>query len=344
MTFEEFKQEYKADEAFRGWITVREAKRRAIIPDLPGYEAFKEQCTCGSDIIIKSSKTQMMCCNPECPEKIPYRLAKMFRNFNIKNIGPGICKKVWTELNRLSNDRESRGEEPLFHFGTYLEVLTIPFKEYPMSLNNLHGYDFAEACQTILDANVTFSEFIGKLGLTGIDTAAAEVFKDYSNYEQIISDMEKSDLITWCVQHGIYAPSKMYEIRSALKHILFAYIIKQGSFRAVSIQTIPVCMTGNVVFRGKRMTKAEFLDMCTETACVDGIQIYEFKMNSAVNSNEFVLYSTPSSSSKFRIASSRGSVSGEFGEHPVLMQVEDFYELVLRRLEEWKQLISSQTT
>lgn len=336
MTLDEVKKLYDKQGALNEFYTVKTAKAEGIIPaDFAPYIA--DECECGSENIIKGSRTQLLCCDPHCCIKQGYKLAAMFSKFNVDGIGPETCKKVYTDLHACNRSAIAAGMEPFLHTKYHLEVLTVPWEKYPASLHTAAGANFYQGCQRILSTTTTFPDLIGKLGLRGLGGNSAKLFSGINSYQQFKDAVnEKGSLEAFCAERGFYSAQMMFDIRAAIVDIQIADKLFSRSMRNVGLKELDICITGNIKLKGKSLKKSSFIEMLNKMCTLaDGTQLFEVKMNSAIESNPFVLYSTPSNSAKFVRGQRRSDVTDVFGTHKVLMTVDDFYDLFERKIKEW---------
>lgn len=329
MTFDEFKEQYDLYNAYNDWTTVEIAKYMKYLPE-DYHDVFDNLCECGSENIITKNLTQITCCNPNCKVKQGFKLAKLMSSFSMDGVGPAICDSVYRRITCTDAEAKARGEEGLLKTSSYLEMLIVPYDKYPFDLRTAAGENFFRSAAKVLNTQVTFPKLIGMLGLKGFGGNSETFFKDINSYAELKKEIiEKGGIQKFCASRGAYAPIKSCDLKVALPDIILADFLFRDSIRATGLQALDICITGSIKLHGKSITKAEFINKCNEL-CVteDGVQLYEVKMNAAVEHNPFILYSTPSSSSKFKKGMARGEVTDTFGTHPVLMTADDFYSLL----------------
>lgn len=336
MTLEEVKKMYDKHGALNEFFTVAEAKEVGVIPQ--DFAKFiDDYCECGSENIIKGSRTQLLCCDPHCRIKQGYKLAAMFSKFNIDGVGPETCKKVYSELHSCNNSAVAVGEPPFLKTKYHLEILTVPWERYPVSLRTAAGANFYKGAQKILHTTVTFPELIGKLGLRGLGGNTEQLFSGINSYQEFKDEITKcGSLESFCASRGFYSAQMMFDIRAAIVDIQIADRLFAGSKRNVGLKELNICITGNIRLKGTPIKKSNFIDLLNKMCVLEnGTQIFEVKMTSAIEHNPFVLYSTPSNSAKFVKGQRRPDVTDIFGTHKVLMTVDEFYDLFERKIKEW---------
>lgn len=348
MLFSEFKETYKDYYAYQDWITVERAKELEIIPE-KYWEFFSNTCECGSENIISGSLTQEMCCNPNCIIKQGYQLAEMFKSFKINGLGAATCSKIYRALLNKDHYLKAHGKKGLFAYNTIVEVLMVQWADYPQEIKNLSKtMDFFNACVMIQQKVVTFPQLIASLGLQSLGSNANDIFDGINSFAELSQEIKKAgSVIRFCELRGISSREKMLHIKLALESIAVADFIFSGNVRKQGLQKINVCVTGAIYLKGQSIVnKNVFIEKCN-ALCVDknNVQLFEFNMCSAVRSAPFIIYSVPSNSSKFNAGRERGVVTDQFGEHPVLITADDFYNLIERKMEEWNHnLMNSQTS
>lgn len=334
MTFKEFKETYDMYGAYNMWETVEDAKRMGDIPE-SYHDIFKNKCSCGSDNIITISRTQIMCCDPNCKIKQGYKLAKLMSDFGMDGVGPAICSSVYNRLTYLDKVEKEQGGAGFLKTSSHLEMLLVPYDKYPFDLRSVAGEEFYKATLKVRSTQLTFPKLVGMLGLKGFGGSSEEFLKGINSYNELKNEIQTcGGIIKFCAKRGAVAPMKACDLKVALADILIANYVFNSSIRNAGLCYLYVCITGSIKLRGKSITKANFIKECNDLCrSKDGIQIYEIKMNGAIESNPFVLYTNVSSSAKFKRGLARGTVKDDFGEHSVLMTVDDFYTLLEIKME-----------
>lgn len=336
MKLEEVKKLYDKRGALNEFYTVAEAKKVGIIP-ASFAQYIDDYCECGSENIIKGSRTQLLCCDPMCAIKQGYKLSAMFSKFGIDGVGPETCKKVYRELHAYNASIVSTGGKPILQTKYHLEILTVPWEKYPISLRNVAGSLFYSGCQKILQTTVTFPKLLGMLGLRGLGGNTEKLFRGLNSFADLKKEItEKGSLEAFCADRGFYSAQILFDIRTAFVDIQIADKLFANSMRSVGLKELNICITGNIKLKGNSIKKSDFINLLNQMCTLEnGTQIFEVKMTSAVEHNPFVLYSTPSNSIKFVKGQRRADVTDVFGTHKVLMTVDDFYDLFERKIKEW---------
>lgn len=335
MEFEEFRSKAGKVHAYSGWLTVEEAKSIDLIPK-EYHEMFKDRCECGSVNIIAPNLRREMCCDPKCLTKSSYALAEMFSRYGVQDLGPARCNTIYKALRGADAAMKKRGEKGLFTFDNYAEVLLVPWERYPYVVQDVYGQIFAAACITVRETKVTFPQLVANLGIPAIHNNTDKIFNGINNMNEFKDKVKVSGGLTqFMVSRGIHSPEVIYNLFCNIETIAIAEYacraLKQSGYLK-----IPICMTGRVVCDGQSMTKSNFISKCNEL-CVDdaGRQMIEVRNTSAIESVPFILYTTRSSSAKFRTGINRGTVIDNLGKHKVLVTVTQFYKILERAMDEW---------
>lgn len=337
MRFEEFREKCAKYYAYSNWMTVADAKLVGMIPEQYA-DAFDDLCECGSDNIVAPNLRREMCCNPRCRIKEGHKLAEMFSRFGELGLGYMTCSHIYNVMKDLDAKLKTDGKEGLFIYNTFTEVLMVPWEKYPMSVQNTaSGLRFFEACMRIRNHRMTFGQLVGYLGLTNLGSNAEKIFEGINSYKEwrdIV--LSCGGIINFCTRRGISSPEVVYNIASSIEDIAVAEFACSQSLRKTGQYKMSVCITGSVVCNGIRMTKAKFIDACNEL-CVaeDGTALLEVKSVSGPVTVPFVIYTTPSGSSKYNVGQSRGWVTDDLGKHEVLITASDFYNWLKEAMNEW---------
>ena len=335
MEYEEFRRKASKVYAYTGWLTVSEAKESGLIPK-EYHELFEDRCECGSVNVIAPNLRREMCCDPKCPTKSAYALAEMFSRYGIQDLGPARCGTIYKALRNVDFSRKSRGEKGLFLYNNYAEVLLVPWAQYPYDVRDVYGQTFAAGCVKIRETPVTFQQLVANLGIPSIHNNTDKIFNGINSAKEL-SDKAKEygGLKSFLVSRGVHSPEVIYNLLSNIDTIAIAEYACRA-LKQSGLLKISVCMTGRVVCDGKSMTKSNFINKCNDL-CVDsdGCQMIEIKNTSAMESVPFILYSTRSSSAKFRAGVNRGTVVDNLGKHEVLITVTQFYKILERAMNAW---------
>ena len=340
MLFSEFKEKYNKFQPYLGWVTVEEAKKCGMIPE--AYDkVFGNLCECGSENIISPNLKRMTCCDPNCHIKVGYQLAEMFSRAGYVGLGYATCSNVYKSLRNYDESRKKSGLEGLFKTNSYTEVLLIPWESYPVDVAmTVAGSNFNQACHLVCNTVKTFSQLVGSLGLTGLGTNTDKIFAGINSLDEWIAAVKKAGgLEPFCIQRGVTSYDIIFNIACGAEAIGVASIACNGSIRRRGIIPLDVCITGRVVVDGEKMTKDAFIQRCN-AMCVDknGVQLLEIKNTSGPATAPFVLYTTQSGSAKFNAGKRRGVIFDDFGKHPVLVTVSEFYHWLKEGMESWNQI------
>lgn len=342
MTLNELR-ERDYESAFSGWIPVRQAKEDRLIPE-QFHKYFNDKCSCGSEIIIKNTITEMTCCDLHCPVKTGYRVAEMLHRFGIKGLKEATCSKIYTAL-LAENERQIKdGNNPIMEFDSYIAVLTVPWSAYPFSVKSTaKGAEFYAACQSVLKRTLTFSQMVSYLAIPELNAVSDKLFAGYSSFAEMLDDMKAcGSVMRFCFQRGVESASLIYNLRNSLDDICIASIIFNESLRNKGRVDLSICMTGSIVHNGSRTTKEKFLNKCNQLVIDSrGVQLFEITMNAAEKSNPFILFSNPSGDRKYVTGADRGVITDDYGEHPVLLHVNKFYNFLERVMMKWNEEIKT---
>lgn len=336
MTLNEVRKLYDKAGALNEFFTVAEAKEEGVIP-ASFAQYIDDYCECGSENIIKGSRTQLLCCDPFCSVKQGYKLAAMFSRFGIDGVGPETCKKVYKDLHACNESTKDVGGTPFLRTKYHLEILLVPWERYPSSLRTVAGSNFYRGCQKIMHTTVTFPKLMGMLGLKGLGGNTEKLFGGLNSYAEFREEIDKrGSLEAFCAARGFYSSQMLFDIRTACFDMQIADRLFARSMRSVGMQELNLCITGNIKLKGNSIKKSDFIDLLNKMCTLEnGAQIFEVKMTAAIEHNPFVLYSTPSNSAKFVKGQRRADVTDAFGTHKVLMTVDEFYDLFERKIKEW---------
>lgn len=340
MLFSEFKEKYGKYQAYAGWITIEDAKECGMIPE--AYNSvFENVCECGSENIIAPNLKRMTCCDPDCYIKVGYKLAEMFSRAGFIGLGYATCSNVYKSLRNYDESRKKAGLDGLFKTNSYTEVLLVPWESYPPDVASTSaGFNFNQACHLVCNTVKTFSQLVGSLGLTGLGSNTDKIFDGINSLDEWIEKVnEAGGLTKFCVRRGVTSYDIIFNIACGAEAIGVASIACNGVIRRKGLIPLDVCITGRVVVDGEKMTKDSFIQMCNKL-CIDknGVQLLEIKNTSGPATAPFVLYTTQSGSAKFNAGKRRGIAFDEFGRHPVLITVSEFYHWLKEGVESWNQI------
>lgn len=344
MTFKELKAEDK-EGAFGGWSTVEKAKAEG---EIPGKFAryFDDLCECGSENIIKYGLTQLTCCDPKCPVKQGYALAEMFSRFGIKGLKDATCSKILSALRAENKSLVKAGKKPLLITDSYTAVLAVPFNLYPGSVSSTSkGVEFFQACCQISSGTYTFAQLVSNLAIPGIGSDAEVLMGGINSPTELLDRIDESGSVrAFCMNRGFYAEMTAFNLRTALIDIVTAGNLLHSAVRKEGAIKLNICMTGAISLNGSKVTKEVYVKECNKL-CIDrkGSPLFEIKMNTAIETNRFILFSKPSSDRKYVAGLRRGNVTDIFGTHSVLMHTDMFYCLLEEVMDRWNKDLDMMT-
>lgn len=335
MTLTELRQSYDSMGAFVNFIPVSHAKAYDIIPSYAA-EYFPDICECGSEMIInRTSRAGLQCCNPFCRIKQAYILSEMFGRFEIKGLGPSKAAKLLNEFERAQ-------QAPL---ESYIDILMVEPDDYPTNVKYSELGDLLAMGRSFMKTRpITFAEMVGKLGLPALGgNAANTIFGKYTDINDFLADAkEVGSVQKLLVRKGVYDQNKLFWIAARLKDIGHANVFFADIIRQPGVTKLPICITGNVVLDGTKMTKKAFISLCNEASRTrDGVQLFEIEMNQAMNSNPFIIYSSESSSAKYLAGKQREMEAERLRSHginvpKILVTPKEFMDYILGVVQEWE--------
>lgn len=337
MDFKDCRERFRKFGAYSGWESIQGAKLMGDIPE-QYWDVFADRCECGSENIIAPNLKREMCCDPRCCIKEAYKLAEMFSRFGVLGLGYANCNTVYTSLKKYDKALKDDGNEGLFQYHTYTEVLMVPWEKYPVGIKELSiGWDFFAACHSVRNTPKTFAQLVGSLGLSSLGTNAEKIFDGINSFSELKDEIQKEGSIQrFCAIRGVHSPEIILDIANSLEDIAVAEFACSASLKKSGLNKMSVCITGRVVCNGQSMTKEQFIRNCNNL-CIDsnGVPMLEIKNVSGAGTVPFVLYTTPSGTEKYNTGRSRGKTYDEYGEHAVLMTVSEFYNWLKGAMDEW---------
>lgn len=320
MTFAEMRANYDSFSEYSDWSTVDEFYRKGLIDADSGFPRVCGEC--GSEVIMKNSMTQIMCCNPNCRKKASFRLAKLIENLGYKGMGESAAGVIlWNATNAVGHDLES-----------FLDVFCIPEEDWnQVFVESAIGNTFFSMCEDLKTRQFTFGELFSKLAIPGFGSEAAGKFADIESVTDFFNQVQNDGIQEFLCKRGIHTEKAANQIYQNLHNILAIERAFPNGVRMTGSLKFAICITGNISLGGKSITKSNFVRLINEADDfkIDGRPLFEITNNSAIQTNHFVLCSAPSNSAKYRVAKERGVIVDEFGEHPVLMTPDDFIRLLL---------------
>ncbi len=337
MTFKEL-QSLDVENAYWNWKSVKHAKYVLDIPER-FHEYFDDYCECGSENIVKAGLRMMTCCDPKCPIKQGFAIAEMLTRLGAKGLQEATCGKIYRAMKAENDRRLADGREPILCSGSYVAVLAVPWSKYPISVaETAKGLEFYQACMQALQKRMTFPQLVSMLAIPGLGADAETLFAGLNSVREFALSVQKCGSVKkFCDSRGFHSEMIAFNVHNAAEDIYTANRLFMNSMRMQGSFTISVCMTGAITFRGTKITKEKYLAACNQLCANGAAALFEVKMNAAIESNSFILYSSPSTDRKFLAGKSRGVITDQFGTHPVLMHVDDFYSYLERVMEKWNQ-------
>ena len=143
-------------------------------------DTLPETCSCGGDLLISETLTQVCCSNHRCVNKIANRAADMLASLGVKGMGLSKCKDFFTCL-------------PLYT--PYALFLFNPDRDYDNPKYPFSSYfskDFLKGIYNQIQEHNSFTlaEFVKKGFFPGIQDSAFVLFKDYDNLTDFYNDLD----------------------------------------------------------------------------------------------------------------------------------------------------------
>jgi hypothetical protein len=322
MKFEELRELDKKSKAnyYEDWSTIPDAMSSGIVPQ-EYMGVFPVKCECGSEIIISNNRKHFTCCNPRCYVKMGYHMSEILSKLGVKNVGDETCKTISRNLYKTLKTH-SPVEMLLQDYSVY-EALVGPAKamEIFRPIINLRG------------KSITFSTMIEYICIPGFGTDMA-LFKNFKELGNFVASVQHyggvKELLEVC---GINDTHRVFNLWICLTDILImdAYlvsnIIHEGDIK------YNICVTGSVMPNGEHLSNKErFIEMCNSFSDEVGNKIFDVRMTQAMETCDFVIADTVSSSAKYKAGLRRG----------VLMSSTDFLNYLNVEAEKWMQAQISQ--
>lgn len=335
MKFIEFRETHDHYGAYEEWLSVAEAKASGLIPER-FIEYFPNECECGSENMIKNNLRQVTCCDPKCYLKEACCLSEFLTRSNVSGFGEATCATILEKFRAKDKRAVEQGAPTLFKTGSFLDIFDVPESDWPLDVGSDLSHKFAVANESLRSDNITFPELISRLGINSIGGNALKLFNGISSSRQLMSEIEKSGGVKlFCYSRGAYAPDLINNLYESLIDIANAERLFHKSMRVAGLMGVDICITGSNALNGVSLTKNELVQVLNDASVGEsGQQYFEFHMCSALKSASFILYTVPSSSSKFNAGLARGNIEDFFGVHPVLMQIDEFYEFLRNKVKE----------
>lgn len=334
MNFAEFREKHDHYDAYASWLSVKSAKEKNIIP-IAYHKYFPDRCDCGSENMITNNLKRITCCDPKCYHKEACQMSEFMRRSGIERFGVATCEHVLSLFRHYDEKQVKAGKTSLFETKSFLDIFAVPEENWPFDVTSALCRDFAAAIDTLMHDSITFPGLISRLGVESLGSNALNVFDGISNSKELLQEIDRCGGVRlYCFSRGVYAPEVINNIYESLIDIANAEFLFKSSLRMQGLITVDICVTGSSSLYGESLTKAQLVDALNNASVGKlGHQYYEFHLCTALQSASFILYTTPSNSAKFRAGQARGEITDEFGTHPVLMQVDDFYDLLKERMQ-----------
>lgn len=335
MTVSEFKEKHDHYAAYVDWVSVADAKASGLIPEAY-QDYFPDLCDCGSENMIKNNLRQITCCDPKCFQKEACQMSEFLTRSNIKGFGDATCLAVLQSFRNYDKYLTEHGRDSILPTGSFLDVFDVPEEQWPFSVGSAINTDFAAAVEHLKNENIIFPELIRRLGVASLGSNAIKIFDGMSSSRDLLASLKSHGGVRqMCYSAGVYAPMIINNVYESLIDIANAERIFHSSLRIQGLVPIDVCITGSSVLQGVSLTKSQLVDVLNRASIgQSGIQYFEFHMCTALQSAPFILYTYESNTAKYRAGKARGTIQDEFGEHPVLMQMDEFFNLLQKHVKE----------
>lgn len=263
-------------------------------------------------------------------------MAEFMSRSNIERLGEASCLRIISLFRSYDERLKSAGKESIFPTGSFLDIFEVPYENWPLEAGSALERDFAIAVETLKNGDVTFPELISRLGIESLGSNSLKLFDGLSCAKDLANAIDKEGGVRYfCYSRGVYAPDIINNVYESLIDIANAERLFHHSLRRQGVVTLDICVTGSSILKGVSLTKSQLVSVLNKASIGEtGIQYFEFRLCTALQSAPFILYTNPSSSAKFRAGAARGDIADEFGEHPVLMQIDDFFDLLQKHVTE----------
>ena len=281
--------------AFDDFVSVKVAKERGLIPP-PYHNIFKDECECGSEMIIRDTLTRVQCCNPRCYIKLGYALAELFSRFGCKDLGPASCISAM------------RGVIDKLEIPSHVEILGLEEDDLPLTFLNYRYDQFMTAKELIFSRAYSISELVPKLALPSLDKNAGSIFAKYNDAVEFIEDFQSYEKFsTFMYEHGVADKWLIYCMRTYAIDILKGQMIFNDNFREKPMKEIEVVITGHISPEGRSMPKDEYIEYLN-TMGIDknGVRRFGFRRSEAVESVQHIIADAPSGYRKYKRGVERG--------------------------------------
>lgn len=294
MTFDELKEQ-DVFKAFNSFITVKDAKASGLIPEAY-HSIFKDTCKCGSDFIIKDNLSTVQCCNPRCYIKLGYMLAETLARFGCKGIGEATCiDLVVAKYDKLK-------------YKSHVELLVLKEDELPDWMNNMRGFNYLQAINSIKSANYTVNDICSNLAIPAFNSTIKKLLDPYNSVDEFLADIKKSGgIAVYLLEQGINDRQKAFYLREFLPDLMLAQLYFSKNIRLKGLKVVDICITGFLSPEGRVVKQKEFIEILNEAGkTVNGLQLMEFNETDAISSVPYIVADSPSTSRKYRKGVERG--------------------------------------
>lgn len=299
MDYSEF-LEWDDFKAYTDYVSVSYAKKNKLIPE-KFHTMVPDRCECGSENIIQSNMKRMKCCDPNCRVKMSYAMANMFSNYGIKDLGSKTCRKFVDYF-------MDRG---LFKIPSHVEIIGIDFTDDFCSLFLSKSTTLRWAINFIVHQRLTFGKLIQSISIPNFDTSCDKLFNGVNGIEHFLSLVDGEGMyVKFMTSRGIYDLQKIDSLRKNLPAILFMESLLEKGLKQSSAVSETICITGSLTIKGHRVTKNVFIETCNNLVNVNGVQLFNVVMNSAKESNRYIVASYESNTDKYLVGKRREKYEG----------------------------------
>lgn len=326
MTFEEF-QVLDSIGAYSEFSSVKELKELGVLPS-EYHEIIPSECQCGSDMILSDEETILMCCNPKCYLKMAHNLNDMFKYFDCKGIGPETCLVI--VKHGLKNG--------IFKVPSYVEILG-SFEEFKFILG--HRYDdLVSAVYKIHTTPLKFFEMIQCVGIPDYDKSCKDYFGDVKNFDDLMQKLNEVSIVDYLAKFGVGDLKKSLHLHLFLKDIRAFEILYQGNLIKPALKNIDIVITGPVRPHGESMARRDFVRYCNELGILDGHTLFSIHESSAIQSVNYFIADSPSSSRKYNAARSREEMNPGL---KLIYTSTEFVDLIKNEVEKCRRLMNKES-
>lgn len=259
------------------FMTVTEAKDEGIIPEA-FHEYFNERCGyCGGEMIINDSCSVMKCGNPRCLRRISSQASDMLHDLGYKGYG----------VETLTNYCQMVDIESISDF----------IKRPPLPLNLI---------EDINQQKLTYPQLVELLHIPNLGSKAYKLFQGCDSVADFLKLWSEASNPSEFIITRSGGPVLAQEATEILQDYLddLADVTRMITVVTQAKKTILLALTGRMSFNGG-CTKDEFIRYLNTVAMPAGV---EFRRSDALQSVQFIVADTASSSRKYRIGQQRGNL------------------------------------